>query len=103
MRIVRSGLAIALLLAVAACASPQEQAAREAAQRQSDEAECRSIGFTAGSEAFANCMLKLREIRAQEENTRELRRAQTPSPWWGGPYPGYYPYPYPYRYPYRYW
>ncbi|ABS64137.1 hypothetical protein Plav_2528 [Parvibaculum lavamentivorans DS-1] len=101
MRMIPSALAIGFLLVVAACASPQEQAAREAAQRQSDEAECQKIGFTPGSEAFANCLLKLREIRAQEANTRELRRAQTPSPWWGGPYPGYYPYPYPY--PYRRW
>lgn len=97
MRIMRTGLAVAVLMIAAACVSSQEQAARDAAQRQSDEAECQKIGFTAGSEAFANCMLKLREIRAQEDNTRALRRAQTPSPWWG-PYPGYYPYPYPYRY-----
>lgn len=97
MRIVRTGLTIAVLMFAAACVSPQEQAARDTAQRQSDEAECQKIGFTKGSEAFANCMLKLKEIRAQEDNTRALRRAQTPSPWWG-PYPGYYPYPYPYRY-----
>lgn len=91
MRSVRSGLAVAILLLAAACASPQEEAARVAAQQQADEAECNKLGFTPGSEAFANCMLKLKEIRAQEENTRALRRANAPSPWWG-PYPGYYPY-----------
>lgn len=96
MRIVKTGLTFAALLALAACASPEQQAARAAAQMQSDEAECRRIGFDPGTEAFSNCLLKLREIRAQEENTRELRRASAPPPWWG-PYPGYYPHPYPYR------
>ncbi len=93
MRITQSGIAVAMLLLVAACASPQEEAARVAAQQQADETECDKLGFTPGSEAFANCMLKLKEIRAQEENTRALRRANTPSPWWG-PYPGYRPYRY---------
>lgn len=99
MRIVQGGLAIGMLLALAACVSPQEEAARAAAQQQSDRGECQRIGFTSDTDAFANCMLKLREIRAQEENTRALRRANTPSPWWG-PYPGYYPYPHPH---YRRW
>ncbi|MBX3507792.1 MAG: hypothetical protein KF714_03335 [Parvibaculum sp.] len=96
MHIVKTGLTLAALFALAACASPEEQAARAAAQLQADQAECQHIGFNPGTEAFSNCLLKLREIRAQEENTQELRRANTPSPWWG-PYPGYYPYPYPYR------
>ncbi len=93
MRILQGGLAVALLLALAACASPQEEAARMAAQQQADEAECEKLGFTPGSDAFSNCMLKLKAIRAQEENTRALRRANAPSPWWG-PYPGYRPYRY---------
>lgn len=98
MRIVRNVLAIAALAILAACVSPQEEAARSAAERQADEAECKQIGFTEGTDAFADCMLRLKEIRAQEENTRALKRAQTPSPWWG-PYPGY-----PYRYyPPYYW
>lgn len=100
MSIVRTAFAVAALATLAACASPQEQAARTAAQQQSDQAECKKLGFTEGTEAFANCMLRLKEIRAQEENTRALNRARTPSPWWG-PYPGY---PYPYRYyPPYYW
>lgn len=98
MRIMRNILAVAALATLAACVSPQEQAARTTAERQADETECKKIGFTEGTEAFADCVLRLKEIRAQEENTRALRRARTPSPWWG-PYPGY-----PYRYyPPYYW
>jgi uncharacterized lipoprotein len=92
MRIVRTFLAIVAVATLAACVSPQEQAARTAAERQADAAECKEIGFTEGTEAFADCMLRLKEIRAEKEHTEALRRAQTPSPWWG-PYPGY-----PYRY-----
>jgi len=40
MHILKGGLAVALLLALTACASPQEEAARMAAQQQADEAEC---------------------------------------------------------------
>ncbi|PKQ09626.1 MAG: hypothetical protein CVT73_01645 [Alphaproteobacteria bacterium HGW-Alphaproteobacteria-12] len=90
----KTGLAVALLLILAACVSPQEEAARAAARQQADKAECQRIGFTEGTEAFANCLLKLKEIRAQEENARALRQLQTPSPWGWGPYPGYYPYRY---------
>ncbi|MBC7104247.1 MAG: hypothetical protein H5U13_13805, partial [Parvibaculum sp.] len=78
MRIVRTTFAVAALATLAACASPQEQAAHTAAQQQSDQAECKKLGFTEGTEAFANCMLRLKEIRAQEENTRALNRARTP-------------------------
>ncbi|MCF8469902.1 MAG: hypothetical protein K9G30_03885 [Parvibaculum sp.] len=90
----KAGFAIALLLTLVACVSPQEEAARVVAQQQTDKAECQRIGFTEGTEGFANCLLKLKEIRAQEENARALRRLQTPSPWGWGPYPGYYPYRY---------
>ncbi|MBI1263066.1 MAG: hypothetical protein GC184_15215 [Rhizobiales bacterium] len=80
------------LLALAACVSPEEQAAAAAAQRQADEAECSLLGFQPKTEAFANCMLKLQEIRATEDNTDQLRRANTPSPFWPYGRPGYGPY-----------
>ncbi len=83
-------MALAALLMLAACVSPEEQAARDAAQRQADAGECQRLGFRAGTDAFGNCMLKLKEIRAQEANTEEIRRANTPSPWW--PYGPYGPY-----------
>ncbi|WP_339831798.1 hypothetical protein [uncultured Parvibaculum sp.] len=93
MKVAKTTLILLALLALAACASPQEQAARAAAQTEADAAECERLGFTPGTEAFASCQLKLKEIRAQEANTQALRRAQTPPPFWG-PWPGYYPYPY---------
>lgn len=96
MKFAKPTLSLLAFLALAACASPQEQAAHAAAQTQADGKECERLGFTPGTEAFANCQLKLKEIRAQEQNTQALRRAQTPSPFWG-PWPGYYPHPYPYR------
>lgn len=92
----RIWLALAFFLALAACVSPEEQAARDAAQAEADARECQSLGFKPGTNGFGNCMLKLKEIRAQEENTRALDRVNN-SPWWGpyGPYYGpYYGRPY---------
>ncbi len=86
----RKWMALAALLMVAGCVSPEEQAARDAAQQQADANECQKLGFTIGTEASGNCMLKLREIRAQEANTDEIRRSSLPSPWW--PYGPYGPY-----------
>ena len=54
------------LLLVSACASPQERAARTAAQITADEQECTRLGFTPDTEKFADCLLRLKEIRAQE-------------------------------------
>ncbi|HUD53095.1 hypothetical protein [Parvibaculum sp.] len=83
----RKWLAVAALLTLAACVSPEEQAAMDAAQRQADGQECQSLGFKPGSTAFGNCMLKLKEIRAQENNTRAIDRANNmPPPWWGPRY-----------------
>jgi hypothetical protein len=83
-------IALAALLTLAACVSPEEQAAMDAAQQQADARECQSLGFRQGTDAFGNCVLKLKEIRAQEENTEQIRRANIPSPWW--PYGPYGPY-----------
>ena len=86
----RKRMALAVLLSLAAplslagCVSPEQQAAMEAAQRQADLRECESLGFRPGSTAFANCMLKLKEIRAQEANTQAIQRANNrPPPLWG--------------------
>lgn len=78
------------LLALAACVTPEEEAARAAAQRQVDEAKCTELGFKKETEGFSNCLLKLQEIRAQEENTQALERASTPPPFWPYGRPGYW-------------
>ncbi|HEY4345883.1 MAG TPA: hypothetical protein VGN05_16145 [Parvibaculum sp.] len=83
-------MALAALLMLAGCISPEQQAAMDAAQQQADASECQRLGFKTGNDAFGNCMLKLKEIRAQEANTEEIRRANMPSPWW--PYGPYGPY-----------
>ena len=46
--------------------SPAEIQAAKEAQVRADVAECEGLGFQGNSEAMGNCMLKLREIRAQE-------------------------------------
>ena len=91
----RKWMTLAALLALTACVSPEQRAALEAAQQQADANECQKLGFKTGTDAFGDCMLRLREIRAQEATTEEIRRANTPSPWWPyGPYGPYGPRPY---------
>lgn len=86
-------IAAASLMLLAGCVSDEEIAAQAAAQRQADEAECQRLGFKPNTEALGNCVLKLREIHAQEQNTDAIRRANMPDPWgpWG-PYGPYGPY-----------
>jgi hypothetical protein len=86
-------MALTALLLLTGCVSAEEEAAKVAAQQQADASECQRLGFKAGTDAFGNCVLKLQEIRAQEANTEQLRRANMPSPWWPyGPYSPYGPY-----------
>lgn len=87
-------IALTGFLALAGCVGPERQAAQDAAQMQLDQTECQKLGFTQGTEGFANCLLKLKEIRAEEANTDEMRRANTPRPW--GPWGPYGPYGRPY-------
>jgi len=51
------------LLALAACADP---AARQAEQDMTDHQNCVELGFEPNTEAYGNCRLKMREIRAKE-------------------------------------
>lgn len=77
-------LPLAAFLSLTGCVTPEQQAAMDAAQKQADTRECESFGFRPGSTAFGNCMLKLKEIRAQEANTQAIERANNrPPPWWG--------------------
>jgi len=85
-------------LLLAACATPEQRAAQISTQRAIDEAECSNLGFTANTEGFADCLLRLKEIRAQEARTRALNSARR-DPFW----PRYgYGLHHPYRYPYHY-
>lgn len=94
-------LSLLLLTGLAACATdPAAREAEAAAIRAADEAECTRLGFTPGTQPFADCMLKLKEIRALEENAEAIDRASRRYTY---PYydPFYGPGPWPrYRYPY---
>lgn len=61
-----AALAASLLLAapLSGCAGDRE--AEIAAQNAADHQSCLDLGFEEGTEAYGNCRLKLREIRAAE-------------------------------------
>ena len=82
--------AVACSLLLAGCMSQAELAAAAEAQAEADRQVCRDLGFEEGSEAFANCRLKLLEVRAIEDQTYALERAAIayPYPW------GFYGHPY---------
>mgnify|MGYP007037743446 CR=1 FL=1 len=63
-------LAVGLLLA--GCASEAEIRAAEEAQLAADRQECIDLGFQPDTEPFADCLLKLREIRAMERSAGGL-------------------------------
>lgn len=61
------GIAIAAPLALSACADPAAEKARlDAADHQN----CVELGFEPNTEAYGNCRLKMKEIRAKEESNR---------------------------------
>jgi len=86
----RKILVLTAFLALTACMTPQQLQAQREAQMQRDGAECQQLGFRPGTNAFGDCILKLREIRAQEANTSAVERARMDR--WDGPWG-----PYPYR------
>lgn len=55
---------------VAACVPPEELARLQAID---DFHECKSLGYQPRTEGMADCRLRLREIRAQEELARAYR------------------------------
>ncbi|MCE9650716.1 MAG: hypothetical protein K8R18_13935 [Parvibaculum sp.] len=60
------GILIGLGFGLAACADPAaEQARLDAVDNQN----CVDLGFKPGTEAYGNCRLKLKEIRAKQEGT----------------------------------
>lgn len=63
------GIVPALLIAalvLAGCETPEQQAAREAAQRAADQNRCAGFGFVMGSDQFAHCMMGLSTQRDAE-------------------------------------
>lgn len=61
------GLVLALPLALGACSDPAaEQARLDAIDHQN----CVDLGFKPETEAYGNCRLKMKEIRAKEEGNR---------------------------------
>lgn len=63
---------LAVSLFVAGCASEAEIRAAEEAQAAADRQQCSDLGFQPGTEGFADCLLKLREIRAMERSAGGL-------------------------------
>jgi len=61
------GVALALPLALIACADPAAEQARLDAI---DHNNCVELGFEPNSEAYGNCRLKMKEIRAKEAGSR---------------------------------
>jgi len=68
-------------LALSACTTPEQRASAAAAQQNADEAECTTLGFQPQTEAFADCLLRLREIRSENAKTRALNNARR-DPFW---------------------
>lgn len=59
------GALLALGMGLSACAS--DRAAEQARIDAIDNQNCIDLGFKPGTEAYGNCRLKLKEIRAQED------------------------------------
>lgn len=59
------GLTLALPLGLAACAG--DPAAEQARLDATDHQNCLDLGFKPDTEAYGNCRLKLKEIRAKQE------------------------------------
>ena len=53
-------------LVLAGCETPEQQAAREAAQRAADQNRCAGFGFVMGTDQFAHCMMGLSTQRDAE-------------------------------------
>lgn len=68
MKSLRTPFVLALLaipaIGLASCTGTQE---RQAQQRLENRQHCKELGFKEGTEAFGNCILKMREIRARQQ------------------------------------
>ena len=59
-----------LLLGLTACTTEADRQAEKARLEAADHQHCLNLGFEPKTEAYGNCRLKLREIRAKEEAAR---------------------------------
>jgi len=59
-----------LTLGLTACVSEADRAAEQARLDAIDHHNCLELGFAVNTEAYGNCRLKLREIRAKQEAAR---------------------------------
>lgn len=66
--------AVLLLAALLLAGCGPSRTERIAAQNAEDHAHCLDLGFEEGTEAYGNCRLKLREIRAGEAADRSNTR-----------------------------
>jgi len=57
---------LACVVALSGCMSQAERDAAQEVQSRADSAECKKLGFKIDTDAFGECLLKLREIRATE-------------------------------------
>lgn len=72
----RNALIVAAVLGLAGCAEMERlNAEAEARQREADRATCQSYGFSDGTDAFANCMMKTAQKR-QEQQLAAQRQAE---------------------------
>lgn len=69
-------LAIIATLSLTACTTAAEREAAIEAQKAYDHGQCKELGFKVKSEAYSNCLLKLREIRAQERVAAAARSSR---------------------------
>lgn len=60
-------------LLLTACASPADRAREQAQLDRTDHHHCVDLGFEEGTEAYGNCRLKLKEIRATQEESSNPR------------------------------
>lgn len=76
----RSAIAILGCLMLAACVSPQEQAARSAARQEQantmDDNQCRSYGAVPGSDAYIRCRMMISQQRSASNAQSQAIAAQ---------------------------
>jgi len=60
-------LLCAATLLLTACSTAEDRAREQALLERTDDKHCRELGFEPATEAYGNCRLKLKEIRASQE------------------------------------
>ncbi|MBI1263067.1 MAG: hypothetical protein GC184_15220 [Rhizobiales bacterium] len=63
------GLTLAAPLFLMGCETAADRAAEQARLDAIDSKNCTDLGFKQGTEAYGNCMLKMRELRAESKGS----------------------------------